>query len=222
LQIQVWDTGPGIPDDQLERIFEEFYQLDNSARDRGKGLGLGLAIVDRVARLLDHPIGVRSVPGKGSMFSVLVPLGDEISARASEKASEEPISSGGGLAGRTILVVEDEPEVAEATRHLLEHWGARVVSAADAKHALELVADDRSRPDLIIADYRLSDTATGIDVLREITNSLDAKLPRIILSGDMSSQLHDEAQSLGVPLLHKPVQPAKLRALIHHVMHASA
>ncbi len=222
LQIQVWDTGPGIPDDQLERIFEEFYQLDNSARDRGKGLGLGLAIVDRVAGLLDHSIEVRSVLGKGSMFSVLVPLGDEISARASEKESEVSIASGAGLTGRTILIVEDDPKVAEATRHLLEHWGARVFLAGDAKHAVELVADDGSRPDLIIADYRLSDTATGIDVLREITNLLDAELPRIILSGDMSSQLHDEALSLGVPLLHKPVQPAKLRALIHHVMHAPA
>ena len=160
LQLQIWDTGPGIEADQQERIFEEFYQLDNPARDRSKLLGLGLAIVERLARLLDHPIKVRSDLGLGSMFSVVLPVevGDETMV---DQRDPLPMIE---LNGKRILILDDDEGVVEATMSLLSRWGADVLGAHTADEALRLASAVDQRPDLVIVDYVLSDGETGTDM----------------------------------------------------------
>lgn len=165
LRIQVWDTGIGIAEDQIDGIFEEFRQLDNPERDRAKGLGLGLAIVDRIARLLAHPIEFRSSLGRGSMFSVTVPLGSGDEGRDVDDTAADRVLD---LSGKSILIVEDNLEVGEATKALVEFWRADVTWAVNAEEALTLISDGELRPDMVIADYRLPDGDTGIDMLRRI------------------------------------------------------
>lgn len=212
LRIDVWDTGIGIPADQYERIFEEFYQIGNLGRDRRKGLGLGLAIVRRLARLLGHRLEMSSTVGGGSVFSVEVPLG--------KKARPEVPAPGGVgvanavLAGHCIVVVDDERTVREGMEALLTGWGCEVILAASADEALERVANSAGRPDLVIADYRLQDGANGIEAIRRLQAALGANLPGILITGDTAPDRLNEAAASGYHLLHKPVQPARLRALI--------
>ena len=152
LRIEVWDTGPGIPELELTAIFEEFHQLDNPARQRSKGLGLGLAIVKRLADLLGHKIDVRSRVGAGSVFAIEVPLG------RAEAADPPILSTTETQVSRpsrgTILIVEDDPAVLEMLQLLFDDEGHRTVTAADGHKALELAAQGTA-PDLIVADYNL-------------------------------------------------------------------
>ena len=153
LRIEVWDTGPGIPELELPAIFEEFHQLDNPARERSKGLGLGLAIVQRLADLLGHKIDVRSRLGAGSVFTIEVPLGRPELAKLpapSQKEDQESTPSRG-----TVLIVEDDPAVLEMLQLLFDAEGHRTLVAADGHKAQELVAQHLTVPDLIIADYNL-------------------------------------------------------------------
>ncbi len=214
LHVQVWDTGPGIGEDQRERIFEEFYQLANPERDRSKGLGLGLAIVDRLARLLGHPIEVRSELGRGSMFSVAVPIADG-PAEVEDELDPPPMIE---LDGKRILVLDDDPDVVQATKSLLARWGADVVGAHAADEALRLATMADRRPDLVIVDYVLPDGETGTDVIRRLDDALGAPVPSIVISGDVSARIHSEVRRANSVLLHKPVHPAKLRSLIHHLL----
>jgi len=214
LHIQIWDTGPGIGLDQQEKIFEEFYQLENPARDRSKGLGLGLAIVDRLARLLGHPIEVRSVPDLGSMFSVVLPV--EVDDRmVVELRDPLPLIE---LDGKRIMVLDDDEGVVEATLALLSRWGAKAMGAHTADDPVRLATVVEQTPDLVIVDYVLSDSETGIDVIRRLDEALGFSVPRIVISGDVSTRLITEVRSAGSVLLHKPVNPAKLRSLIHHLL----
>jgi two-component system CheB/CheR fusion protein len=150
LRIEVWDTGIGIPEEQLQAIFEEFHQLDNPARERSRGLGLGLAIVERLADLLGHAVDVRSRPGKGSVFAVEVPLGRDAPQwrpRLDRSVEKESAHQRGA-----ILVIEDDPPVREMLALLLEGEGHRTTTAEDGRKALELAARGVIRPDLVIAD----------------------------------------------------------------------
>ncbi len=214
LHLQIWDTGPGIGADQQERIFEEFYQLDNPARDRSKGLGLGLAIVERLAQLLGHPIEVRSEPGLGSMFSVVLPVEAGDGMVVDERDPLPMIE----LDGKRILVLDDDEAVVDATMALLSRWGAEVTGALTADDALRSATAVDQRPDLVIVDYVLSDGETGTDVIRRLDETLGFSVPRIVISGDVSTRMITEVRSAGSVLLHKPVNPAKLRSLIHHLL----
>ena len=215
LNIQVKDTGVGIPEEERRSIFDEFHQLNNPERDRSKGLGLGLAIVQRTANLLGHEIGVESQPGKGSTFSVSVELGKNT------KPADSPIQQDDGYVmseGTALMVViDDEVSVCEGTKSLLELWGCEVITAADKDEAIvRLQQQDRS-PDGIIADYRLRENQTGVDAIHAIHTAFNTNIPALIVTGDISSDDLRDVNNSGFQVLHKPVAPAKLRAFVRNV-----
>jgi two-component system, chemotaxis family, CheB/CheR fusion protein len=212
LRIEVWDTGIGIPAEQLSAIFEEFHQLDNPARERSKGIGLGLAIVQRLAELLDHTVDVRSRPGKGSVFRVEVPLmADEPTARPQIRQPDaETITRQRG----TILIVEDEPVVREMIELLLQGEGYRTMAAEDAEAALTLVRRCTVRPDLVLADYNLPNGPNGVQMVASLQQALGHNIPAIILSGDISTDTLREIAQGRLTHLSKPVTAATLVHLI--------
>jgi CheY-like chemotaxis protein len=212
VEIQIWDTGPGIPADQQAMIFEEFVQLQNPARDRAQGLGLGLAIVRRVAALLQHPLKLASVTGRGSMFSVTVPK-----AGAGETPLPDNRTTPAGIAV-SIMVVEDEGDVLDIMVQLLTLQGHRVYagrSAAEVQriHAEAIVAGD-APVDLIIADYRLGDGATGQDAIEALCAHIGRSVPAIIVTGDTSPSRIKEATASGHRMLHKPISGEELHEAI--------
>jgi PAS domain S-box-containing protein len=210
LRIEVWDTGIGIPAAELRNIFREFHQVGNQGRDRRQGLGLGLAIVERLANLLGHRVEVHSEEGKGSMFAVELPLA------VVPIAQDRPRQLQLGLAttGAAILIVEDEPDVRESLRLLLESWGHFVVAASSGEDAIRRLPALGRRPDLVLADYRLQNGETGGQAIARIEEHLGISLPAIIVTGDTAPERLRQAQALGHGLLHKPVQAASLRAAI--------
>lgn len=208
LRIEVWDTGPGIAEDQQAQIYEEFYQLDNPARDRSRGLGLGLAIVERTARLLGHEIGLRSKPGRGSMFWVEVPL------LVGRSPLIDPVTYADDFSdlpeGGNIVVIDDDEIVLEALRQMLSGAGFDVVAVPDAGSALAQVRATGSTPDLIVADHRLENAETGIRAIKRIQDDLGTQIPGIIVTGDTGPDRLREAKEGGHLLLHKPVRPDTL------------
>jgi signal transduction histidine kinase/CheY-like chemotaxis protein len=220
LRLEVWDTGPGIRPSEQERIFEEFYQVagDVPAPDpaQSKGLGLGLAIVRRLARVLEAPLQLRSQPGRGTVFSLEVALG----RRPPPPAPDRPARTMLGLAleRRRVVVVEDDPAVLGGLDVLLKSWGADVV--AFPSHAACIAwlaaAGDRpgARPDLLIADYRLEAGRDGFEVVAAMRAAFGRALPAVIVTGSLMSDQEAQAHAHDVHLLLKPVVPAKLRAMI--------
>ena len=165
MRIEVWDTGLGIPPEQQRAVFAEFERLDQGARV-ARGLGLGLSIVERLGRVLDHPVGLRSRPGKGSVFFVTAPLGRAALKPRAEPGAPEPVAAGEPLNGLKILAIDNEPRVLEGMRMLLERWGCVVATAhglAEARTAL----DAFGAPDVIIADYHL-DSGDGVAAIRAL------------------------------------------------------
>jgi signal transduction histidine kinase/ActR/RegA family two-component response regulator len=211
-RIEVWDTGTGIPEDQREKIFEEFYQLTNPERDRTKGLGLGLAIVKRLTRLLGHALTMNSQVGKGSVFRVSVPIGrlTQLSQPSFHGAEASP--AGGG--GKHIVFIDDEAAVREGMDALLKQWGYIVTTAGSLEEALRRLEHTVSAPDLIIADYRLRAGASGADAIRSVQAQYGKHTPGILITGDTAPDRILEARASGYELLHKPVAPARLRSLI--------
>jgi two-component system CheB/CheR fusion protein len=216
LRIEVWDTGRGIPEGQLRAIFEEFRQLDNSARERNRGLGLGLAIVQRLADLLGHTVDVRSRPGKGSVFAVDVPLARPEVIQAPAPGENEAAARVGR--GGTILVVEDDPDVREMLELLLNDEGYATVAAADGKRALELAALRAPHLDLVVADYNLPNGPNGLQVCAKLREVLHQEIPVIILTGDISTDTLREIARHGCPQLNKPVKVQELTNLIRHLL----
>jgi two-component system, sensor histidine kinase len=210
LRFEVWDSGIGIPPENLHQVFEEFYQIGNPERDRTRGLGLGLAIVDRVAKLLGYEIEVRSVPNRGSMFAVEVPLAtarEEIAAPAAD-----------GIDGACLLAIDDEPMQLKAMAALFRNWGCTVLAASSAEDALAQLAETPQRVDAIIADYRLRDGVTGAEAITRVREALRKAIPGIILTGDTEPARLIEAQASGFDLLHKPVDTEKLLASLRHAL----
>ncbi len=210
LAIEVWDTGPGIPQDELRDIFKEFHQLGNPTRDRDQGLGLGLAIVERTANLLGHPIVVRSRVGHGSMFSIRVPYGDAAKIRASDPSRPAQWAS---LEGCIALVVDDDKEIRAAMSMLLEGWSCKVLSASSGPEARALLDSSGSSPHVVLADYRLPGEENGINVIRSVQRAHPGAAG-ILISGDIAPEILKEAEDSGFRLLHKPLRPARLRALL--------
>lgn len=214
LLVGVWDTGIGIPADQLEAIFEEFHRLPHT-RERGeRGAGLGLSIVRRVSRMLDHRMVVRSVPGRGSVFAVLVPLSAAPPTSLSHARAPGACVGPASLRGRRVQLIDDEPHVLHGLSVLLGGWGMRVRGAPSALAALE-GAD--GTPDLIIADYRLAQGLTGLDAIATLRRRWGV-LPAIVVTADHGAEVQQEVAAAGLHLLHKPVRPARLRSLITHVL----
>ena len=211
LRIEVWDTGIGISAEKQTAIFEEFYQIGNPERDRKRGLGLGLAIVDRISRLLDSPVEVRSRPGKGSAFAIEVPSAEGPPSDELRPAAAEPPSP---LTGLFILAIDDEPLQLSALKALFERWDCKVVTATSHDEALAQLLAAGQRPDVILADYRLRDGVTGAEAIRRVGSELGAEIPGVILTGDTEPARLVEAKASGYRLLHKPVDPEELRATL--------
>ncbi|HEY6643837.1 hybrid sensor histidine kinase/response regulator [Povalibacter sp.] len=212
LLVEVWDTGVGIPPDQHERIFEEFYQINNPERDRTRGLGLGLATVRRISTLLDHPLTLDSRPGRGSRFSIEVPLADAQRAPSVTATVEQKVPN--LLRGKLIVVVDDEASVRLGMQSLLESWGCRCVTAMDASEALSALGSDI--PDFIIADLRLRGEDTGIEVIRTLRAQLGESLPAVLISGDTATEQLRKVSTAGLTIMHKPLKAVRLRALLNH------
>lgn len=208
LWIEVWDSGLGIAEDKQELIFEEFYQIDNPERDRARGLGLGLSIVRRVARLLGHELAMRSELGRGSVFSVAVPLAEQVAAQAAPKA-DEPM-----LQNRIVAVLEDDEAQALGLDALLGSYGCEVVHGSTAAGVGERLLRRELVPDVILADYRLRNGQTGVEEVERLRRLLRHKPPAILLTGDTEPSRLSEVRASGLPLLHKPVRAeALLQAL---------
>jgi signal transduction histidine kinase/ActR/RegA family two-component response regulator len=216
LRIEVWDSGIGIAPDQHDKIFGEFYRLGEPDRDRRAGLGLGLAIVDRLCRLLDHPIEVKSTVGKGSVFAVTVPLApaDKRAIEASIVPRSQPSLSHDKL----VLVIDDDPLVLEGMGGIFRKWGCRVVTADSDSKALKAATAQDDVPDLIISDYHLANGRTGIATVEWLRGELSAQIPAFLISGDTDPATLHEAKVKGFHLLHKPVDPMALRAMFNQAV----
>jgi two-component system, sensor histidine kinase len=212
--VEVWDTGRGIPVAEHDRIFQEYVQLQNSERDRAKGLGLGLAIVRRLCALLGCELELRSRPGQGSCFRIAMPRG---AAPAPGAAFDRALAQAGrGL----ILVVDDEAPIRDGMQRLLTGWGYAVITAGSGAQMLANLAQCRTRPDLIICDHRLRGGENGIDVIGQLQAECNAAIPAMLITGDTGEDRLIEARASGFLLLHKPVPNSKLRAAIVNLMAA--
>jgi len=215
VRIAVRDSGAGIPVAERERIFEEFYQIGNPERDRSQGLGLGLAIVRRLAQLLGLQITVESEPGCGSTFTVTVPLAAE--KPASRHAPAAPPGAH-GLAGTQVLIIDDEPEVRTGMQMVLEQLGCRVATCGGYAEAERLLDRQPLDVQLIIADFRLRQNESGIDTVRRLRARL-GNVPALLLSGDTAPERLREAQSSGLRLLHKTLSADKLTKSMLAALH---
>nr|WP_246499618.1 ATP-binding protein [Azospirillum soli] len=206
LRIEVWDTGIGIPTDRQEDIFQEFVQVGNASRDRDQGMGLGLAVVRRLAEMLGHPLSLRSEPGRGSIFTVEVPL-------AEAPAQAEPTVQHDDARRATVLVIEDDVIVREGLRVMLAERGHRVLAAGSCGEALALLGDG-TVPDVMVADYRLRDGETGTETIREVRRRLGRALPGILVTGDTAPERLAEGEAGNFRVLHKPVVAQDLHRAI--------
>jgi two-component system CheB/CheR fusion protein len=215
LRIEVWDTGIGIPKGQLGAIFEEFHQLDNAARERSRGLGLGLSITRRLVDLLGHSIDVRSRLEKGSVFSIEVPVVPGERAQPARRAHRHADENGGS---GTILIVEDDPALREVLELVFRVDGYTAAVAANGREALALAARRAIRPDIAIADYNLPGGLTGIQVMQGLREVLRREIPVIILTGDISTETMREIARHGCIQLNKPVKAEELTQLARSLL----
>ena len=216
LSIEVVDSGIGIPEDQKQAIFGEFTRLAGSSQAATGGLGLGLAIVERLSRLLDHPIEVRSKVSKGSRFMLSVPLA--ATRREADLPSEQLGVAAYPVSGKIVVVIDNDRLVLDGTRELLTGWGCEVVGVASVGEALAGLARFARVPDLIISDYHLLGTENGLVAISQLRESLGAAIPAFLISGDTSPKRLREVNALGHCLLHKPVLAMTLRAVVSQLL----
>ncbi|MEB4591938.1 hybrid sensor histidine kinase/response regulator [Candidatus Thiothrix sp. Deng01] len=213
VKVAVTDTGIGIPTSEQANIFDEYYQLANPERDRSKGLGLGLAIVRKLADLLGLPVTCISHPGGGSTFALEVPLGD-----ASLLQPELPTHVAASIAGVNVLVIDDEQEILRSMACLLGSWGCVTMTAESALEAVGKITQVGLQPDLMVADYRLREGQTGAQAIELVRRHCQRDIPAVIVTGDTSEERLREANSSGLYLLHKPVAPGRLRTVLNQLL----
>jgi signal transduction histidine kinase len=206
--IQVWDTGQGIVEEKQDIIFQEFTQLHNPQRDRNNGLGLGLAIVKRLCALLKHNITVSSLLDKGSVFSLTLPL-SSLSVINHEVLPNITIEN--VLKHKSILIIDDEPDVRIAMAAMLEKWGCHVLVADSLTSVFTQLETQKTLPSLIISDYRLEEEKTGLEALIAINQRFNVEIPAILVTGETEINTIRKINNSGYKVLHKPVKPAKLR-----------
>jgi signal transduction histidine kinase len=209
VRIEVWDTGLGIPPEHERAVFTEFKRLDQGARV-ARGLGLGLSIVERLGRVLDQPIGLRSRPGKGSVFFVTAPLARAPIALAMKPGAREPVLAGEPLVGLKVLAIDNEPRVLEGLSVLLKRWGCRIATAKGLEETVSAL-DALGAPDVILADYHL-DSGDGLAAIRALRERFGRGIPAILVTADRSPEVRNEAEREGVTVMNKPLKPAPLRA----------
>jgi signal transduction histidine kinase len=217
LKISVWDTGVGIEDAEAKAIFQEFHRLDYARRLDEKGLGLGLAICDRIARMLGHEIDVSSRPGHGSCFSVTVPLAESTDMVKVESPAVTHIEPS-GFRELVVLCVDNEPDILEAMNLLLDRWGCRTVMLAETQAQAAHQVFVHGEPDFVLVDYHLNDQSHGLQVMQHLDNILGTRLPAIVITADRSPELEETVRERGYGLLRKPIRPAALRALMSNML----
>jgi signal transduction histidine kinase/CheY-like chemotaxis protein len=217
IRIEVRDTGPGIAIEDRQAIFGEFYRLSDPDEDGKTGFGLGLAIVDRLCRLLDHPISLESTMGKGSCFSISVPIAQPL--------QHAPLRTPGVCSsevpgGKFVVIIDDDPLVLDGMKGLLQRWGCHVVTAATAGVALDRLTECGRIPDVIVSDYHLPCGTKGIEAIASLRKSFATNIPAFLISGDTDPEQVRQATGYGLHLLHKPVDPMALRAVFAHILAA--
>jgi PAS domain S-box-containing protein len=212
LEIGVWDSGIGIEPEKLEEIFTEFHQILSTDSGGRQGVGLGLAIVDRMARMLDYEVKVSSRYGKGSRFAILLPV--TVSPEAEVRPVERPIAAPMSFDGLHVLVIDNEVLVQESMSALLERWGCTVVTAGSVEEAV-VSCDDT---DMILADYHLDNQRTGFEAISSLREHFGRQVPAAILTADRSDEIRRLISSQSLPMLNKPVKPNRLRALVISLM----
>lgn len=217
VELQVWDSGIGIAPEHQQAVFAEFYQVGNAARDRTKGLGLGLNIVQRTVKLLDHPLVMVSRLGKGTRFILSLPSVAGKRDTVEEVPKEKTVPD--DLRDRCALVVEDDALARSALVGLLVSWGMRVAQARGPTDALDCLAQGVV-PDVIVSDYRLQEGHNGLQLVQRLQQQLGLPTPACLMSGDTDPGVIQAAHLAGLTLLHKPVRPAKLRSLLRHLLMA--
>jgi len=216
VSIEVWDTGCGISEDQMPNIFDDFYQIENKERDRSKGLGLGLALAKRLSISLNHSIEFKSTFGSGSCFSVLVAIGEQ----KSSEVKLDVIPNIMDLTGAKVLLIEDDTDVLKATIQLLESWGCVVEAGRNQDEIKDIIRSPSFQlPDIIIADNRLPG-ASGIDVVKLVQQELGDIIPSVIVTGDVERSHIQSITEKGFQVLLKPIQPAKFRAILSHLINS--
>jgi len=218
VRVEVWDTGVGIAEDQLTKIFRDFYQVGNLARDRRKGFGLGLSIVSRLSMLIDADLDVKSTLGKGSVFSISLPLAEDEAENLPVLDAVPHVTKMIRREGGTVLVIDDEPDILAGMSELIELWGHNVIAVMSSGDALDAISDPAQVPDLIIADYRLGGGDRGDWTIERIRKAFGAKIPGVLVTGDTTPEMLAEADEVELTVLHKPVPTHQLRQLIEDVV----
>ncbi|MDH0097222.1 hybrid sensor histidine kinase/response regulator [Ectopseudomonas hydrolytica] len=211
LRLEVWDRGAGIPEDKRKVIFEEFKRLDSHQTRAEKGLGLGLAIADGLCRVLSHRLEVRSWPGKGSVFSVSVPLARKPAPKPQGPASQA--ADGQPLHGTQVICIDNEDSILTGMHSLLSRWGCQVWTARNRLECEHLLSED-VRPQLALIDYHLDEGETGTELMAWLRTRLGEPVPGVVISADGRPELVAEVHAAGLDYLPKPVKPAALRALL--------
>lgn len=216
LWIEVRDTGVGIAEDKLGEIFQEFKRGDIVREKQDRGLGLGLAIVEKIARMLGHRIHVASVPGKGSLFAVEVPLARRVPRQ--KQAPDEPRAVLERLHGARVWVLDNDAAICAGMRTLLEGWGCRVITALSEEDLARQVDNFHAEADLLIADYHLDNDCNGVDAVATINARRSTPLPALMITANYSNELKQQLRDLGHTLMHKPVRPMKLKTAMSHLL----
>lgn len=217
LSIEVWDTGVGIAADKLGEIFQEFKRGDSQRSHQDRGLGLGLAIVEKIARMLGHRVQVASVPGKGSRFSVEVPLARR-AARTHVETPQPAERALQRLQGSRVWVLDNDAAICAGMRTLLETWGCRVVTALSEEDLARQVDNFHAESDLLIVDYHLDDGCNGVDAVASINARRGTPLPALMITANYSNELKQQVRERGHTLMHKPVRPMKLKTALCHLL----
>jgi CheY-like chemotaxis protein len=213
IRFDVCDSGPGLPDEHRRRLFDGSAQRVSLSSG---GLGLGLSIVGRLARLLGHPIEIDTSSGRGSRLSLVLPATEHASVAREDLAQRVQFPD--PASGRLIVVIDDDPLALDGMAGVLRSWGCQVVAVHSGERALAMLEREQRRPDLLISDFWLSNGETGIDAISRIREAFGRPIPACLISGDIVSEPLRQASAKGYPMLHKPVTPLRLRAVVHQLI----
>lgn len=218
LRFEVWDSGRGIPEAYRERIFEEYFQLENPERGRDKGLGLGLAIVRRLGQLIGSPVEVRSTVGKGSCFSLRVMRCEPASATVASEPFAAVAPTAGTATAPMVAFIDDDETILEAMTAVFAQWGIDLAVGTCASQVRDDLMELGRRPDAILSDYRLPEGHTGIDAIAALRGVFGRNIPAALITGDTAAATIQAITASGLPVLHKPLKPAVLRAFVNHML----
>ncbi len=218
IRMEVWDTGPGIPEVERERIFEEFQRGSTSMDTNRGGFGLGLSIVSRMAQTLEHPLDMCTRPGRGTRFSITAPATESATPPSELPALPAALPSAIGLAHTRVLVIDNDPRVVEAMINLLTRWQCDARSAHGLGDIELLIEQDEFRPEILLADYHLDFGKLGTEAIDRLRAAFDPSLPAVIITADRTEDIVAAARQKSCEVLHKPIRPAELRALMQHLL----